>query len=644
MRSSYYYGSGDLAGMLAIILVLGLAALAVMIIAQWKLFQKAGEPGWKCLIPFYNGFLWYKLTWSVGAWVALLVLSILFAFLASIPIISIIISIITLIMYCVSCHKVSRSYGQSGGFTVGLIILPFIFYLILAFGSSKYVGPEGVPAYRGGSGDTSDGNPYEKTRETETAERGSGLIWILTGICLTATVLFFGAEMMLSMEKYNLFKGLFQSQFVGFDYYQRLFANSAYPNALLHSVVYSLLTAVLTVLAGFAGMGLGKSGNAGRKAGITFGFLLAAVPRFSWESLINLASVSPAADILCGALSWCGLSLAAGALLARRLGGGVRSALVVSAMFLMSFLNGQEGVRSLIDNPLNRRIMRADIYLYQMGLLNGQFSYSAAGYVLNALFTLPFAVGGCILLAMLTRNARKDPDGQRARFIDAVPGIAAAVLLAAIGAYLAFGRGNILSGNASVSQAVTGTLAEILFALPVGFGLFLLVQVLGGKKGAAAGGFSRAAFLFAVFSLGQTWVTEYLLMRKVGLLDTRFAVALSWLFSPRALAMAVILMLARPKSMAECVRFALAAALMAIVLGIGDTRASVTYLRQTDVSLLLYRTLTNADAASMTADNIVASPTLFRDTRLAVWGVFVLTTALPFGVSLALSGMKAVKE
>ena len=450
---------------------------------------------------------------------------------------------------------------------------------------------------------------------------------------------------MLSMENFNISKGLFQSRFVGFNFYQRLFANSGYLNALLHSVIYSLSTVVLTVLAGFAGMGLGKSGNAGRKAGITFGFLLAAVPRFFWESLINLASVLPATDILCGALSWCGLSFAAGALLARRLGGGVRSALVVSAMFLMSFLNGQEGVRSLIDNPLNRRIMRADIYLYQMGLLTGQYSYSAAGYVVNALFTLPFAVGGCILLAALTRSARKDPDGQRARFVDAVPGIATAVLLAAFGAYLAFGRGNILSGNASVSQAVIGTLGEILFALPVGFGLFLLVQVLGGKKG-AAGGFSRAAFLFAVFSLGQTWVTEYLLMRKVGLLDTRFAVTLSWLFSPRSLAMAVILMLARPKSMAECVRFALAAALMAIVLGIGDTRGSVTYLRQTDISLLLYRTLTspNANAASMTADNIAASPTLFRDTRLAVWGVYVLTTALPFGISLALSGMKAVKE
>ena len=637
MRASYYYSSNGDAGLMIFAAVLSLAAAVVMLIAQWKLFVKAGEKGWKCLIPFYNGFLWYKLTWSVGAWIALIVLALLSVLAVYVPVVGAVIGIVALVMYCVSCHKVSQAYGRSGGFTAGLIFLPVIFYLILAFGQSEYVGPSGVPAYRtaGGSGIPAESGLFDKYQEPEPAGSGAKLVWILTGVFLAVTVLFFGAELMLSMVNYRPSRGLFQSEFIGFRFFERLFAQPSYQNALLHSLRYSLLTAVLTVLAGFAGMGLGKAGNAGRTIGVTLGLLLAAVPRFFWETLIDLTQVPAVLDILCGALSWCGLSLAAGALLSRGLG-GIRSALAVPAMFLMSFLSGQEGIYSLIANPLNRRIMRGDTFLYQTGLANGQYSYAAAGYITNALIGLPFAVGGCILLTALTRGVRQDRDGQRGRFTGAIPGIAAGVLLAAAGAYLAFGRGTVVQSNASVSQSVNETLVEMLFALPVGFGLFLLIQVLAGKKG-APGGFSRAAFLFAVFSLGQMWLTRYLLVSRAGLVNTAFPVALSWLLSPRALAVAVLLMLARPATMAECVRGALAAALMAIVLGIGDARGSVYYLsRANDVSRLLYRTF--SEGVPMTATHPIA------EVRTAVWGLVLLTAALPLGAGIALAAMTPVKE
>ena len=57
MRSSYYSsGSGDAALILAVIVIL--ASIVTTIIAQWKLFEKAGEKGWKCLIPIYGAYVW----------------------------------------------------------------------------------------------------------------------------------------------------------------------------------------------------------------------------------------------------------------------------------------------------------------------------------------------------------------------------------------------------------------------------------------------------------------------------------------------------------------------------------------------------------------------------------------------------------
>ena len=46
----------------------------------------------------------------------------------------------------VVCVDLARSFGKGAGFAIGLVFLPFIFDLILAFGDAEYVGPGGVPA------------------------------------------------------------------------------------------------------------------------------------------------------------------------------------------------------------------------------------------------------------------------------------------------------------------------------------------------------------------------------------------------------------------------------------------------------------------------------------------------------------------
>ncbi len=102
---------------------LSLAIGVLAVIAMWKIFVKAGEPGWAAIIPFYNIYVLFKITWGSG-WKFLLLL---------IPFANIVILIITMV-------KLAKAFGKSGGFAVGLIFLSIIFYCILAFDQSQYLG------------------------------------------------------------------------------------------------------------------------------------------------------------------------------------------------------------------------------------------------------------------------------------------------------------------------------------------------------------------------------------------------------------------------------------------------------------------------------------------------------------------------
>lgn len=118
---NWNYEYGYQGGPFAAILSLALGVLAI--VALWKIFAKAGEPGWAAIIPFYNLYVLFKITWGSG-WKFLLML---------IPIANIVIAIITMV-------KLAKAFGKSGGFAVGLIFLSLIFYCILAFDQSLYLG------------------------------------------------------------------------------------------------------------------------------------------------------------------------------------------------------------------------------------------------------------------------------------------------------------------------------------------------------------------------------------------------------------------------------------------------------------------------------------------------------------------------
>lgn len=91
----------------------------------WKMFKKAGRPGWAILIPFYNIYCIFDMAWGKG-WLFLLML---------VPFVNVVIGIIT-------CVKLAAAFGRSGWFGLGLVLLPTVFALILGWGTAEYIGPQ----------------------------------------------------------------------------------------------------------------------------------------------------------------------------------------------------------------------------------------------------------------------------------------------------------------------------------------------------------------------------------------------------------------------------------------------------------------------------------------------------------------------
>ena len=106
--------------------VISLIIAVVAIIALWRVFTKAGRPGWAAIIPIYNIYTLVKVSGNSG-W---------FTLLYFIPIANIVAAIIVAL-------GVAKNFGKSGVFGFfGLFLFSLIGYLIIGFGSAKYEGPQ----------------------------------------------------------------------------------------------------------------------------------------------------------------------------------------------------------------------------------------------------------------------------------------------------------------------------------------------------------------------------------------------------------------------------------------------------------------------------------------------------------------------
>jgi hypothetical protein len=97
------------------------AVVVFMLAAMWKVFVKAGRPGWACIVPIYNAYVMLKIAGKPGWWLLLFL----------VPGVNIVIEILVQV-------GIAEKFGKDGGFVVGMIFLPIIFYPILGFGSATY--------------------------------------------------------------------------------------------------------------------------------------------------------------------------------------------------------------------------------------------------------------------------------------------------------------------------------------------------------------------------------------------------------------------------------------------------------------------------------------------------------------------------
>jgi hypothetical protein len=104
--------------------IIALLITLVVIVALWKVFTKAGQPGWASIIPIYNLYIWCKIVGRPAWWIILML----------IPFVNFIICLIL-------CIDLAKSFGKGAGFGIGLALLGIIFFPILGFGSAQYQGP-----------------------------------------------------------------------------------------------------------------------------------------------------------------------------------------------------------------------------------------------------------------------------------------------------------------------------------------------------------------------------------------------------------------------------------------------------------------------------------------------------------------------
>ena len=126
--------NSPLSGSALVALVLFALAVAVLMIASmWRIFQKAGKPGWAAIVPLYNTWVLAEVCGKPGWWG-------LYPLIGVIPFLGAFVSLILSVYFSILLAKV---FGRGVGFAIlALLIFPFVGYPMLGFGDAKYLGPE----------------------------------------------------------------------------------------------------------------------------------------------------------------------------------------------------------------------------------------------------------------------------------------------------------------------------------------------------------------------------------------------------------------------------------------------------------------------------------------------------------------------
>jgi hypothetical protein len=101
-----------------------LGAVVLTVAAAWMIFAKAGESGWKSLVPVLGALVMLRITGRPWWWLLLLL-----------------VPVVNFYPAIVMCWDLARVFGKSHGYAIGLLLLPPVFMCMLAFGDARYQGP-----------------------------------------------------------------------------------------------------------------------------------------------------------------------------------------------------------------------------------------------------------------------------------------------------------------------------------------------------------------------------------------------------------------------------------------------------------------------------------------------------------------------
>ena len=145
----YEFGFGDgaaaiILGLLATWAIVVILWYVLQVIAYWRIFTKAGEAGWKSLIPIYNTYVQYRISWDAKFFWILALIAVVTGILSAVelPFVPLLGGLAIWFINVVAFYKLSLAYGHGVGFAIGLFFLSPIFMLILGLGSSQYQGPQ----------------------------------------------------------------------------------------------------------------------------------------------------------------------------------------------------------------------------------------------------------------------------------------------------------------------------------------------------------------------------------------------------------------------------------------------------------------------------------------------------------------------
>lgn len=116
-------GAALAAGLMVYYLVV-LAIAIVSLVGMWKVYVKAGKPGWAAIVPFYNLYCLFEMTFGNG-WLFLLTF----------------VPCVNIVMLILAWIKLAQAFGKGVGFGIGILLFPFVFLPMLGFGDAEYTGP-----------------------------------------------------------------------------------------------------------------------------------------------------------------------------------------------------------------------------------------------------------------------------------------------------------------------------------------------------------------------------------------------------------------------------------------------------------------------------------------------------------------------